>query len=369
MPSTSEAVVFSPTKAFNQSRVKLFLRCRQAYHYRYDYPTLEMGIKSGELVPKHSSLPLKKGDWMHQLLEAHWRYQSGLGKGWKKRHKKLTAEFGNLFEEERERYGDLPGECERMFRGYLRQWADDDDRFRIATLSDGKPAIEFVITVPLKKWDLKGSLKGRIDLMVEDLEYGKLWIRDAKWVKTIPDPDERMMSPQNIIYGWGLRELGYDIGGFIYDYGRTKEPGLPTILKRNSQYGPAGSVSLARCDTTYDTYLKCIKQAHGDEWKRFVKNRYRDKLEELKNRDVLWYRRERIPLDGPRMKQGFAEFIRACHAIEDRKEPIRTYLYNCKWNCDFHGLCVADFQGLDIEPMIRHGYVVEEERYGSEEVE
>jgi len=367
---SSQQVVLPPTKAFNQSRVKSFLRCRQQYYYRYDYPRLEMGIKDGELVATKPGVGLRRGSWMHELQEAHWLQVAGIKKGgWEKRHKKLTAEFNKLFDEEKERLGDLPTECANMFSGYLRYYKDEDERFKIATLPDGKPAIEFIITVPLKKFGLKGSLKGKIDLMVEDLEYGNLWVRDGKWVKSIPNPDERMMSPQNIIYGWGLKKLGFDLGGFIYDYGRTKVPTEPTILKSNTKYGPAGSVSLARCDTTYAVYLAAIKRAHGDEWKRFVKNRYRDKLEELKNRDVLWFRRERIPLEGPRMKFGFHEFILACREIERRGDPIRTYLYNCKWNCDYHDLCVADFQGLDVEPLIKHNYKMEAERYGTEEIE
>lgn len=370
MKGTSESPVLPPVKAFNQSRVKSFLRCEKQYSFRYDYPILELGVKEGELVPKHPGVGLKRGDWMHQLLEAHWLQLTGVKKkGWMKRHRKLTEEFNQLFDEEKERYGDMPTECAQMMLGYLRRYEKENERFKIAHLHDGSEAIEFVITVPLKKHGIKGQLKGRIDILLEDLDHGGLWIRDAKWVKTIPNPDERMMSPQNIIYGWGLRQLGYDVRGFIYDYGRTKLPSQPTILKRNSQYGPAGSVSLARCDTTYEVYLAAVKQAHGENWKRFAKTRYKEKLLELRARDVLWYRRETIPLMGPRMDQGVREFFIACHRVLDRGEPVRNYLYNCKFNCDYHQLCVAEFQGLDVEPILKHSYQIEAEKYGAEEIE
>lgn len=363
--------------AFNQSRVKLYLRCRKAYDFRYDYPVRELGAKPGqELTKKHPALPLAKGSWMHELLEAHWQKQAGLKAlddrhpvGWKKRHKLLTAGFNRLFDEEKEKYGDLPGECERLFLGYLRRWADDDSQ-PIATLTDGRPAIEFVIEADLSKYGVDNPFKGRVDIMVEDHEYGGLWLRDAKWVRAVPSDDERMMSPQNIVYVWALRRLGYDVRGFIYDYGRTAAPTIPRILKRTTRYGPAGSVSLAKCDTTYDIYYQTMVEAHGEKGAAVMaRTYYADKLSELKERDILWYHRHRIPVDGDRVKNGLREFIYACREIQRRKAPARTYLYNCRWNCDYHNLCVADFQGLDIDGMVRKQYEVKEETYKMEEVD
>lgn len=356
-------------RAYNQSRVKLYLRCRQAYDFRYDYPIRELGAKTGELVRKHPSLPLKKGSWMHELQQAHWLEVAGVGKGWKKRHKKLTKNFDKLFDEEKDKYGpDLPGECERLFRGYLRRWEGDEDRFQVARLSDGRPAVEFVIEMDLSGYGVRAPFKGRIDLLVEDREHGGLWIRDGKWVGKIPDPDERMMSPQNILYVKAGQANGLDIRGFIYDYGRTKSPTDPRILKSTTRYGPAGSVSLASSDTSYEVYLAAIKRAHGSDWKLMARTRYRERLQDLRARDVLWYSRERIPVSGPRVEQGVKEFVRAVKEIERRGKPIRTYLYNCRWNCDFHEPCVAAFQGLDIEEMISRQYEIQGERYTNEDV-
>jgi len=359
LKSSSKAKPKSQANAWNQSRVKSYLRCRTQYHYRYD----SHGEPGMELVRKHTELPLKKGTWCHALLEAHWNSVMGVGKGWEKTHKKLTKEFGKLFVEEQERYGDLPGDCERLFRGYLRRWKNEDDQFKVARLANGKPAIEFIVEFPLAKWGIDRPFKGKIDLMVEDLEYGGLWLRDAKWVKTIPGPDERMMSPQNIMYVWVARKMGYDVRGFIYDYGRTKTPAAPYILQN-------GTVTTRNnIDTTFDVYLKAIKDTHPKEWKKLAKTYYKDKLLTLKARDVLWYHRERIPVEGPRVQNGFREFILAVKEIENRGRPIRSYLYNCVWNCSYHDLCVADFQGLDTKPIIKSRYMLEGERYGTEEIE
>lgn len=359
--SKARSLVPNKATAFNQSRVKLFLRCPKAYQFRYDYAP-----PGRELTPKHSSLPLKRGGWMHELQEAHWLGVAGVGKGWTDAHERLTAGFDRLFDEEKEQYGNLPSETERMFKAYLRRWKHEDSIFRVAKLPNGKPAVEFVIEVPLDKYGLSAPFKGKIDLLVEDLEYGGLWIRDAKWVRSVPGPDERMMSPQNIIYVWGMRKSGYDVRGFIYDYGRTKPPSVPTLLKRG------GVSTAAKIDTDVATYYAAMVKAHGKKGaKELAKTAYREKLKQIKARESTWYVRERITVDGPRYLNGFREFIAAAKLIEKRnpKLAVRNYIYNCKWNCDYHEICVAEFQGLDISGMLKNQYTIEVERHGPEDIE
>lgn len=390
MSSSSKAALSSP-RAFNQSRVKLFNRCQQAYYFRYDYPIMVMGAPThSELVPRLPSLPLHRGSWMHTLMQAHWLDLAGLPierkiirnhrvknpkvrvvktRGWEETNEQLRAEFNRLLDEEQEKYGNLPDEAARMFRAYLRKYKGDADRYKIAKLPNGKPAVEFVIEYPLDKWGIYAPFKGRIDLVVEDLDMGGLWIRDAKWVKTIPSSDERMMSPQNLMYVPVMRAAGWDIRGFIYDYGRTTSPTVPRILMRSSQYGPAGFVSLAKCDTDMATYVARMKEAHGKKWKKYARTYYKEKLIELKTRDVLWFKREPIPVEGPRVKQGLIEFLRTARNIQNRGGPVRNYIYSCRWNCDYHEACVADFQGLDIERLMQTQFQIEQESYAPEEID
>jgi len=336
-----------------------------------------MGTDEGkELRPNQLSLPLKRGNWMHKLQEAYFLSQANMPSivtikrgrkvreaevvGWEGVHEVLTSEFDRLFDEEKEQYGPLPDDCERMFRGYLRRWAGDVDRFRLARLHDGSPAVEFLLEWSLKKYGVAAPFKGRVDIMVEDLEYGGLWIRDGKWVKSIPGPNERMMSPQNIMYAWTGRKMGYDLRGFIYDYGRTKAPSQPRILKN-------GSVSTAKSiDSDRWTYLQAIKKAHGKRWKEWLPI-YKYKLQELKEREVTWFDRERIPVEGPRMKQGFREFVYACREIENRGMPFRSFMRSCQWDCEFLEPCTAQFQGLDIARLMQTQYTIEDERYPFDE--
>lgn len=350
----------------NQSRIKMFRRCQKQYSFRYDYAQRFFEVSpTDEMVPKRAKVQLRRGTWLHALQQAHnleWAAASGFKikdlVGWEDVHASFVAEYDQLFDEEKEEYGDLPFECERLFRGYLRFWRDEAEQYRVARLHDNSPAIEFLVEHRLPKIPREFPFKGRLDLMVEDQEYGGLWIRDAKWVKSIPDDDERMMSPQNCMYVWASRRMGYDVRGFIYDYGRTKAPTIPRTLKR-------GVLSTAqRMDTDYYTYLQAIKELHGAHWKDYATTVYREKLIALKQRNILWYRRERIPVEDHKIKQALIEFIVSVRDIQRRsKHSPRTYTYNCRWGCEYHSLCTAEFAGLDIEPLVEADYTTTEERY------
>lgn len=368
--------------AYNQSRIRLFRKCQKAYSFRYDYAELYGGSAGQELVPKVSKVGFYRGTWMHMLLQVHHKLWAGeeeveikvpKGRGqveetvtsWEEAQELLTHEYDeNLFEEEKEELDFSPDDCKRLFRSYLKFWEADDKRYTVAKLHDGSPAVEFIIEVSLEKWGITIPFKGQVDLLVEDNELGGLWIWDHKWVKTVPGDDERMMSPQALIYAWALRKLGYDVRGFVFNYGRTKAPTIPRLLKN-------GTLSLAKnIDTDEGTYLQAIKDLHGKRWKEYATTVYAEKLADLKNREVLWFRRERIALETPRVKQGLGEFLATIQDIERRrtgKLVPRTYQFSCGWKkggCEYHGLCVSEFNGLDILPLIKKKFIFEGERYG-----
>jgi hypothetical protein len=351
--------------AISQSKLKSFRRCQKQYSFRHDYAD-----EGKELVRKMPKLPLSRGSWMHELQQAHHRRWAGIKKGsdWEEVHEKLTQTFNSFFEEEREELGDLPSETERLFRSYLRFWGEDEARYDVARLGNGTPAIEFAFEVDLSRWGILDPFKGRVDLLVSDSEYSGIWIWDHKWVRSVPDADDRMMSPQSLLYGWALKKMGLDIQGFVYNYGRTKAPTIPRVLKR-----PPGVLSQAsRMDTDYYTYAMAIKRQHGDKWKFYARTQYKDTLIRLKHRDKLWFRRERIPLDDGAMKRAVQEMIVTARDIarRNKKHPPRSYFYNCghrNAGCDYHDLCVTEFRGLNIEPLLRDRYVQQPERYSEEE--
>jgi hypothetical protein len=360
----------------------LWRRCQKQFAFRYDYPELLGEEGNRELVPLRKRLPLYRGSWMHALQEALHHQWAGdstftitVGEGrssiteevesWEEVHDVLTEQFEGLFLEEREELGDLPSECHRMFKSYLRFWSDDQDRYSVANIG-GKPGIEFILEAPLDRWKIREPFKGKIDLLVEDDEYGGLWIWDAKWVKSVPGPDERMLSPQAVMYVWALRYVyDLDVRGFVFNYGRTKPPAIPRTLVK-------GTLSMAqKMDTDVATYVQAIKDLHGENWKHYVPY-YRPKLDALKGREALWFRRERIPVEEERVRSGLREFIVSARQIDARERRLdyvpRSYFYNCKFSCDYHDLCVTEFQGLDIEPLVKADFQITGERYESEDL-
>jgi hypothetical protein len=358
--------------AINQSKLKLYRRCQKAYSFKHG----EYAPEGMEMQTKYPSLPLKRGGWMHLLQEALHREWAGIPEweikvgrtteavtNWKEVQSALTREFEQMFAEEKEAYGPLPDETRRLFRAYLRNWREDSDRYTVARLHDGSPAIEFLVEVDLRPWGIEDSFKGRVDLMVEDSEYGGLWVWDAKWVKKVPSPDERMMSPQSLLYVWALRKADYDVRGFVYNYGRTKPPTMPAVLKKGVL------TTRASLDSDVYTYVEAIKALHGSDWKNFANTIYREKLRELNARNPDWFRRERVPITVGPMKQAVREMLVTAADIQRRTttHPPRSYFYNCKFSCDFHDICVAEFQGLDIQPLIKQNFEFTEERYAETE--
>jgi hypothetical protein len=332
------------------------------------------------MVPAVHKLPLYRGTWMHALQETLHHQWAGavpfeiiIGEGrnslaeevsrWEDTQELFTDAFNELFDEEKGDLGELPDECERLFRSYLRFWKHDRDLYTVAELPNGKPAIEVVVQASLEEFGVPGNFKGKIDLVVEDDEYEGYWIWDAKWVKSIPVPDERMMSPQALLYFWAFRrQFDVPLRGFVYNYGRTKPPAMPRVLKR-----PAGMLSTAsKMDTDYYTYLAAIKDTHGTKWKKYLPY-YKPKLEELRGRERLWFDRARIPVDDDRILRGVREYLATVADIrrrEKRRDYVpRTYSNSCKWFCEYHNLCTAEFQGLEIEPLIKSSMHFVGERY------
>jgi hypothetical protein len=89
------------TPILTNSMLSAFRRCIKQSEYKYVH----------RLKPKRLGSPLKRGTWVHALLEEHHK-----GGDWKKLHKKLSAQFAELFDEEKDFYGDMPTEIGRIMK-------------------------------------------------------------------------------------------------------------------------------------------------------------------------------------------------------------------------------------------------------------
>lgn len=194
------------------SELKTWRTCRQMYHYKY----------RENLEPRLKSPALKRGAWMHSLLEAYYK-----GEDWRETHRSLVKQFNELLEEEKEYYGDLPGECEYLMSLYEETYHD-------------KPIL---VEHEFKKFPISPSsrvlLKGRIDLVIEDPKRG-IWLVEHKTASRIPNEDERLANPQVALYIPVVeRILGTKIQGVLWDYIRTKIPKRKESKLLERRYLPA----------------------------------------------------------------------------------------------------------------------------------
>lgn len=301
---------------FSNSQLKAFQRCSRQYYYKFEL----------EYVPRHSSLPLKRGSWLHELLEVKYK-----GGSWRKRHKELTEEFMGMFEEEREQFGNLPEACAHIMRSYEYKWREEDEDLTIIEVET-----EFEVELPHGH-----TMVFKIDGIVED-SWG-MWLFEHKTHKSYPKGEYRFVDMQTAKYVYGLRKLGYPITGVLWNYLLTVEPTKPALLKNGTR------LSNARIKTDAITFLEAIHEygLDPDDYKRDIV-RLRDHAD--------FFRRERVPKPDLVAKQLVKEAILVADEIEGGFEPIRSIDRSCEMFCPYLGPCLMSLTGGDEQSMLRTGY-------------
>jgi ribosomal protein L17 len=304
--------------SLSNSKIRTYQRCAKKYSYRY----------VENLQPKRKDLPMERGVWLHELLEAHYK-----GKNWRQALLRLTKEFQGLFDEERQMFGDLPGEVERIFKAYLRYW--DDSEWEIIDVER-----DFKIKV-------KGRVyKGRIDGIVRD-KMG-VWILEHKTTKTLPRDAPRIIDPQSTLYNLALRSMGLEGSGTIHNFLRTKPPSEPRVLVK-------GGLSV-RCDTDYKTYLAAIRREELDP------EDYVDVLRKLKKQEKF-FRRFRVTWKKTALKSMFEDYSAIGDEIDSKTVFARSISKMCERDCPYFRICQIELEGGDAERVKRMEFK-KEEGYG-----
>lgn len=295
---------------------------------------------------------MKAGNWMHGLMNVHYG-----GEDWQKEHQRLTKQFNNLFLEEREHYGDLPGMVERMMENYLYTYQDEEKDWEIL----------YNETTFETTFDSEYTFTFKPDLIIRDHSRPKpeIWIVDHKTVRSIPSGDWRLQDLQSTVYHWAIREgTDLDPKGFIFNYIRRKSPSIPKITK-------TGLLSKARLDTDYHTLATfLVKYYEVDsvnelpaDWKtrlrnlklsnNFLKRSAIIKPEALVQRQIeeLSYTAQEMEvwseISGPN----------ALNPVNKDEDPwVRTTLPSCEWDCEFHDLCTIELLGQDSTFMRKRKY-------------
>lgn len=323
-----------PTVSF--SRVKTYRRCHYAHHLKY----------RERLARKRRTVPLLRGEILGQMLDAR-AMPAILKKDPLKILKKYTKKYTQLWHEEKEKFGDVPGDIAKLYEGYCRKYANEDLEYL---------AFEEFIALDLIK-DIR--FIGYIDKRVKDTN-GRAFLMDHKSHRIIPNDDQRFTDLQKVFYVWAFNDQNpsKQATGFIWDYIRTKAPSVPELLK-------SGELSQRKdIDTDYWTYLAEIKRH------KLEVDKYLEFLAMLKKKPDTRYIRVTIPNPPKKMiDQVVADLKSTAIEIHTSKSKDRNMTRMCPSDCDFYSLCRAEVCGHDSDYVRKNEYEVREpnEREEAEE--
>lgn len=303
------------------SMLRTFRRCPKAAEYKYHQ----------RLKPRVAAKPLTRGKWLHHLFEAHYS-----GRDWREIHEQLSAQYDQLFDEEKERLGDLPEECARIMRSYLWHYGANKD--------DPMHGWKIIQVEAKMEAELPNGTVFRIkfDLLIED-QYG-LWLVDHKTHKSLPSLNYRLLDSQSGNYIWVARKNGLDIQGFIWNYVRTKPPTKPEAVYHNTR------LSRRAIETDYPTLLRAIRE-YG-----FRPSDYKDQLLALQRQrwqpDTVqtsqFFRRETLEKDPAYIRRVLLSSMRTSrrmHAYKFGVESVeRVPERSCDW-CDYKDICTVELMG------------------------
>jgi hypothetical protein len=308
--------------------LKTFRRCPKQTQYKY----LE------RLKPRRLGKPLRQGSWGHSLLETYYR-----GGDWEDTHKKLLVKWGELFDEERDSIGDMPGETKRLMESYL--WHYRDEHWKVHE-------VEYVIECELPNGML---YRGKVDLIVED-QFG-LWIVDHKWNKRLPNNQYRLLDAQSALYLWAALRSGIPVQGFIWNYVRRKAPTVPRLV-----YASSPNPRLSKSDTDVD-YLS-LKRAI-----KFYGLKPKDYSDMLKYHKSLRYapgevqrstffRRDVLEKSPEMLKQVAREALHTARRMDEYPWDKVDFVERvpdtaCNFSCSYVNLCSAELFTSSEATMLR----------------
>jgi hypothetical protein len=312
------------------SMLKQMARCPKATQYKY-----AERLKSKLLTARDK--PLHRGSWFHSLLEEYYA-----GRSWKARHTELTAQFNELFDEEKEALGDLPTELATLMRSYLWHYgADKSDPYH------GWDVLGTEVTLECPWPDSEDGMdvyRCRVDVLLED-QWG-LWIADHKTNKSLPSTSFRMLDAASPLYIWCARENGYDVRGFMWNYISTKAPTVPKLVyvgKSNER------LSTRSIETDYPTFRRALKEYgldpvnHKAELDRLKAQRW----EYGAPQSSAFFRRDSLEKPDDMIARVVAVSMKTRDRLheydwDDRNMVERSPDYTCERTCSFSALCETE---------------------------
>lgn len=322
-PETGQAIL-------TNSMLGAFRRCIKQSEYKYVH----------RLKPKRLGSPLKRGTWVHELLEVDAK-----GGDWKAHHKKLSTKFNRMFDEEKDFYGDMPTEIRQVMKSYFWHYKHDPWKYH---------EVELELTAELPNGVL---LRIKFDGLIEN-QFG-LWLVDHKTHKTLPNLEYRLLDTQSPLYIWVAHQNNIPVNGFIWNYLRWKAPTIPQLLKDGTR------LSRRAVDTDYPTYRKAIKDYGLDP------GPYQDKLDMLKKQRYefgkaqtsTFFQRSVFEKSPELIDRVIKEAMRTADRMNtydwsDPEAVERTVGRHCQFMCSYSDLCTMELLGGNTRPLLRQNYEV-----------
>lgn len=321
------------------SMLKTFRRCPKQADYKY----------AQRLKPRVQNKNLRRGTWFHTLLQYYH-----LGQDWEVHHQKLKAVFDEMFDEEKDYYGDLPGEIERAMRAYI--WHYKDDEWRV---------IDTEVTLEAALPD--GTiLRAKVDAIIENA-FG-VWIVDHKTHKQLPNLVFRILDAQSGLYLWIAGQMGLKVQGFIWNYVRWKAPSVPELVYRKTAHP---RLSSRPCETDYPTYTKAVL-AYKEEFPGFrVTPEIIAKQRLLKSQRYKhgapqtspFFRRDILEKDPDMLRrvavENFHTSLRMNNYDFTEQEAVeRNPDFSCERLCSYVALCSTELMGGDSRYLRKQLYTI-----------
>lgn len=330
-PDTGQAIL-------TNSMLGAFRRCIKQSEFKYVH----------RLKPRRLGSPLKRGTWVHSLLE-----EDANGKDWRKLHKKLSHQFDQMFDEEKEFYGDLPNEILTIMESYFWHYKNDPWKYL---------ETELELTAEMPNGVL---LRIKFDALVEN-QWG-LWLVDHKSHKSLPGLEYRMLDTQSPIYTWVAHQNGLPVEGFIWNYVRWKAPSIPKMAYAGTA---RQRLSLREVETDYPTFVRTLKQ-YKQEYGLKITPDLKQKAELLKKHRYMpgepqtspFFRRDVFEKQPDLIDRVLKEAMRTADRMNnyDWSDPDaieRTVGRHCEFMCSYKDLCSMQLLGGNLKPLIKQNYEI-----------
>lgn len=302
----------------SQSKVKVYLKCKLAYHYRY----------TEKLKRRVKGRPLVFGDIMHQLIEADIT-----GEGWDKRLAKISAEQGKLFADEEELYGEILRDAGLIFQAYLDFYQNSQLKYLVFEKTKAEHWLEVDLDEAIR-------LVLKIDAFAKTKNNGLVWLVEHKTGKKIPDEDQRWRNIQTAVYLRACEIVGIKpFDGILWDFVLSKPPLRPQMTK-------SGRLSIKKI-VTLPSVVRDVMAENKLTEKECAIN-----LQRAHEAIPRWFERVFTPRNNEIIDILFSEFMevaREMAAIHFGDRPaikVRTIDQHCGW-CDYESICRAELTGGD----------------------